>query len=109
MTITTANNGQLVIEDIPSIPKQLLEDLNRYQNVRSAPFQGFSDDALSIYISTRFGDVSQIHRVDSAGGDRKQLTFFKEPITNIFRQAKSNQIPLNGDTETSASKNVKPW
>jgi len=94
---TTANNGQLVMEDIPAIPNQLVEDLNRYQNVRSAPFRGFTTDAKSIYISTRFGDVSQIHKVDNAGGARKQLTFFKEPISSITRQPNSNNIAFTMD------------
>jgi dipeptidyl aminopeptidase/acylaminoacyl peptidase len=97
ITTTTANNGQLVMEDIPVIPNQLVEDLNRYQNVRSAPFRGFTADAKSIYISTRFGDVSQIHKVESAGGARKQLTFFKEPIGSISRQPNSNNIAFTMD------------
>ena len=36
ITKTTANNGNLVMEDVPPIPEQLVETLNRYQNVRSA-------------------------------------------------------------------------
>ncbi|MGJ8681818.1 S9 family peptidase [Paraglaciecola sp.] len=94
---TTANNGQLVMEDIPPIPDQLVTDLNRYQNVRSAPFRGFSENGESIYVSTRFGDVNQIHQVDKAGGARKQLTFFKEPIGGIFPQPNSNNIAFNMD------------
>ena len=74
------NNGNLVLEDIPAIPPQLVLDLNRYQNVRSAGFQGWSNDGKSIYITTRFADVMQLHRVDQAAGARRQLTFFKEPI-----------------------------
>ncbi|MCO4822420.1 MAG: S9 family peptidase [Flavobacteriaceae bacterium] len=97
VNITTANNGQLVMEDIPAIPSQLVEDLNRYQNVRSAPFRGFSKDAKSIFITTRFGDVSQLHKVDSAGGARQQLTFFKEPISGISRQPNSDNIAFTMD------------
>jgi dipeptidyl aminopeptidase/acylaminoacyl peptidase len=94
---TTANNGNLVMQDIPEIPNRLVNDLAQYQNVRSAPFRGFSEDSSSIYISTRFGDVSQIHRVDSAGGARHQLTFFKEPIGGVTKKPDSNQIAFTMD------------
>ena len=48
----TANNGNLVMQDVPEIPQQLVEDLNRYQNVRSAPFRDFTADGKSVYVST---------------------------------------------------------
>ncbi len=97
VTITTANNGNLVMQNIPEIPPRIVSDLNQYQNVRSAPFRGFSKDANSIFISTRFGDVSQIHRVDSSGGARKQLTFFKEPIGGVSRRPGSNELAFTMD------------
>ncbi|MEM1175332.1 MAG: alpha/beta fold hydrolase [Pseudomonadota bacterium] len=82
----TANNGNLVMEDVPEIPQQIVNDLNRYQNVRSAGFRGFSADDDSVFISTRFGDVSQIHRVDRPMGARHQLTFDVEPIGGLTRR-----------------------
>jgi len=97
VTQSTANNGNLVMQDIPEIPKEIVDSLNRYQNVRSAPFQGFSQDGTSIYISTRFGDVSQLHRVDKPGGARHQLTFFDEPIGSISRQPDGDMIAFTMD------------
>lgn len=94
---TNANNGSLVMEDVPPIPDSLTKELNRYQNVRSAPFLGFSADGNSIFISTRFGDVSQLHRVDMAGGARHQMTFFNEPISGVKRQPGSNHILFSMD------------
>ena len=38
--IRTANNGNLIMEDVPEIPAEIVESLNRYQNVRSASFRG---------------------------------------------------------------------
>jgi hypothetical protein len=32
----TTNNGNLVLEDIPEIPRSIAQRLNRFQNVRSA-------------------------------------------------------------------------
>ena len=34
-----------------------------------------------LLIATRFGDVDQLHVVDHAGGERRQITFLREPIT----------------------------
>lgn len=97
VNVRTANNGNLVMEDVPKIPQQIVDDLNRYQNVRSAPFRGFTKDGESIYIATRFGDVSQLHRVDMAGGARHQLTFFKEPISGVSRQPNGDKIAFTMD------------
>ena len=80
------NNGNLVLQDISVIPDQIVADLNRYQNVRSAGFLGWTQDGKSLYVRTRFGDVAQIHAVSAAGGARTQLTFFDAPIGAVSRQ-----------------------
>ena len=41
-----ANNGNIVMEDIPEIPTSIVKDLNRYQNVRSAGFRGWTQDGI---------------------------------------------------------------
>mgnify|MGYP000084286275 CR=1 FL=1 len=69
----TANNGNLVMEDVPEIPAEIVDGLNRYQNVRSAAFRAWSEDGNSLFVSTRFGDVSDLHRVDMPGGARHQI------------------------------------
>lgn len=97
VTERTANNGNLVMQDIPEIPQQIVTDLNRYQNVRSAPFRDFTQDGNSLYISTRFGDVSQLHKVEKPGGTRQQLTFFKEPIGSVSRQPDGDMIAFTMD------------
>ena len=81
----TLNNGNLVLQSIPVIPVSMIEDLNRYQNARSASFQAWSLDGKSLFVRTRFGDVPQIHKVSTPGGARSQLTFFSEPIGSINR------------------------
>ncbi|HKL62737.1 MAG TPA: S9 family peptidase [Woeseiaceae bacterium] len=82
----TLNDGNLVLEDIPAIPQTIVDDLNRYQNVRSASVLDWTADGDSLYVSTRFGEVRQIHRVDMPGGARQQLTFFDEPVSQVSRQ-----------------------
>lgn len=82
---TVVNNGNLVMEDIPPIPQSIVNDLNRYQNLRSAGFLDWSADGRGIYVSTRFGELNQVHYVDHPGGARLQLTFFDEPIMVLQR------------------------
>ncbi len=95
--VRTANNGNLVMQDIPPIPEEIVADLNRYQNVRSATFREWTEDGKGVYISTRFGDVNQIHRVAMPGGARHQITFFDEPVGGVNRQPGGNNVIFTRD------------
>jgi dipeptidyl aminopeptidase/acylaminoacyl peptidase len=95
--VRTTNNGNLVMEDIPEIPAEIVADLNRYQNTRSASFRDWTEDGNGIYISTRFGDVSQLHRVDMPGGARHQVTFYNEPIGGVERQPGGAKVIFTRD------------
>ncbi len=95
--VRKANNGNVVLEDIPEIPRSVVDSLNRYQNIRGAYFDAWMKDGKSIYITTRFGDVSQLHRVDMPGGARRQLTFFQEPIGAVVRQPGGNLLSFTRD------------
>ena len=72
--------GNLVIENIPDIPNELRERLNQYQNTRGASPSSWSPNGNALLMSTRFAETSQIHIINTPGGARKQLTFFKEPV-----------------------------
>jgi len=95
--VRTANDGNLVMQDIPPIPAEIVADLNRYQNVRSAAFREWAEDGRSVYISTRFGDVDQIHRVAMPGGARHQITFYDEPVGGVNRQPGGRNIIFTRD------------
>jgi dipeptidyl aminopeptidase/acylaminoacyl peptidase len=95
----TANDGQLVMEDIPAIPPTLGHSIARYQNIRAAWISGWSEDSKSIYIKTRFGPVSQLHRVDIPGGARVQLTFGDEPIGEVATQPRGELLALTRDRD----------
>jgi dipeptidyl aminopeptidase/acylaminoacyl peptidase len=82
----TVNDGNVVLEDVPEVPESLRAQLNRYLNTRRAGFADWVGEGEGLYITTRFGDVSQLHRVDAPGGARHQLTFFDEPIGGIVRR-----------------------
>ncbi len=92
-----ANNGNLVMEDVPEIPADIVDSLNRYQNVRSGTFREWTDDGEGIFITTRFADTEQLHRVDLPGGARRQLTFFAEPISGINRQPGGSTLLFTRD------------
>jgi dipeptidyl aminopeptidase/acylaminoacyl peptidase len=72
--------GPLVIEGIPDIPAPLSEGLLRYQNTRSAQLFDWNIGGRGILIGTRFGETTQVHLVEAPGGDRRQITFYNEPI-----------------------------
>lgn len=71
--------GQIVYDGVPETPDALKATIAPYYNARSAVFEDWMGDG-SILIATRFGDVSQIHRVAAPGAARTQLTFFNEPV-----------------------------
>ena len=94
---TTANDGNLIMEDVPPIPGRIVDTLNRFQNVRAATFRDWTEDGKGLYITTRFADVDQLHRVDMPGGARHQLTFYNEPIGNVSRQPKGDRLLFTRD------------
>ena len=93
----TANDGQLILHDVPEIPAELVQRLNRYQNVRSAAFIDWTLDGKGVYIRTRFGEISQLHRVSQPGGTRQQLTWFPEPIGQIARRSGQHTLAITMD------------
>lgn len=75
-----APNGNLVVEGVPKIPKAVAENVERYNNYRSATFASWHPTRREMLISTRFADVPQIHVVKMPGGARSQLTFYPDPV-----------------------------
>ncbi|MFQ5350769.1 MAG: S9 family peptidase, partial [Thermoanaerobaculia bacterium] len=94
ITDRTANNGNVVLEGVPEIPAELTSRLNRYLNVRSASFRSWTRDGSGMFVTTRFGEVSQLHRVDSPGSSRRQLTFFPEPMRDADRRPGGSDLLL---------------
>ncbi|MFL2723096.1 MAG: alpha/beta fold hydrolase [Gammaproteobacteria bacterium] len=103
---TTENNGNLILEDIPPIPQNLKDDLRKFQNVRSGSFRGFDASGKQLYISTRFGNVSQLHLVKSPNGARNQITYFEEPIGSIRKQPNGNLIAFTMDSGGSENAQI---
>lgn len=94
---TEANGGNLVMEDIPPIPAEIVSSLNQYQNVRSATFRAWTTGGDGLYVSTRFADTTQLHRVDMPGGARHQLTFDREPMGGVSAQPNGSKLLFTRD------------
>ncbi len=81
----------LVVEGVPPIPAAVAETVARYTDYRTASLQSWHPTRRQMLISTRFGDVPQIHLVKMPGGARTQLTFFPDRVLGASFQ------PTTGD------------
>lgn len=70
----------LIIENIPPIPHELIQRFETYQHVRAASFRDWLPNDQGVLIATRFGESYQLHTVENPKGMRRQLTFFTEPV-----------------------------
>jgi len=91
--VERVESGNRISENIPAIPAELLDQLNRYQNTRAAAFAGWTKEGC-VLIATRFAETAQAHRVCAPLGMREQLTFYPEPVSNLA--AAPAQSPRNG-------------
>ncbi len=73
--------GAQIFENVPEAPQGVKDSLARYQNARSAYFADWLPDG-SMLIRTRFGATNQLHHVASPGADRRQLTFYDDPVAS---------------------------
>lgn len=71
-------------ENVPAIPREMIDRLQQYQSVRGASLAGWSPDGRGMLIRTRFGNSTQLHRVYGPGSRREQITFFEEPVGGQF-------------------------
>lgn len=79
-TIPVGSN--LVVEGIPALETGIIEEVKPYTEARGAGLAAWHPVNRQMIISTRFGNASQLHQVKMPGGDRKQITFFDEPLGN---------------------------
>jgi hypothetical protein len=70
-----------VMENIPSIPTSLVEEVKNFTEARSASFVDWHPLKKEMLITTRFGNSNQLHYIKFPGGDRKQITFFEDAVS----------------------------
>ena len=95
---TLAVPGSIRAEGVPPVPASLAEELNLYQNIRSASFQDWDKNGdRAMYITTRFADTPQAHYVASPGGLRRQLTFFDNRVLGVAARPRFSQFLFGKD------------
>lgn len=80
------------VEGVPPVPVALTDALAPYASARQALLLGWHPSKRQILISTRFGNVPQIHAVAGPGMDRRQLTFFRDGVRGVL-----SYEPTRGD------------
>ena len=74
----------LVADGIPAVPQALVEETRPYMEFRTAAFRGWDPVTRSMLISTRFGNVAQLHTVAGPGMARNQISFEAEPVSGGY-------------------------
>ena len=97
MAVRRINDGNVVLDGVPEIPVELGERLLRYENVRSASFATWAEGGRGLYVVTRFGETSQLHKVEMPRGARSQLTFLSEPVTGAERRPGTGELLFGMD------------
>jgi dipeptidyl aminopeptidase/acylaminoacyl peptidase len=77
--LRVVDDGIVRVEGAPDVPEALRARLNQYLEVRWASFRDFDAAAKTVLVSTRLGEVAQIHELAMPGGARTQITFDPEP------------------------------
>jgi dipeptidyl aminopeptidase/acylaminoacyl peptidase len=72
--------ASIAARNVPSIPKERVADLLPYENIRTAILADWHPTERKIYIRTRFAQSVQLHEVAMPMGDRRQLTFYNDPL-----------------------------
>lgn len=70
----------MVVDGAPPVPLELAEASRPYMEFRSAGFSGWNAADRSMLITTRFGNVAQLHRVAAPMMARTQISFEAEPV-----------------------------
>lgn len=95
--VQTRQVGTARLENVPEIPQDIRDAVQRYQNYREARFQDWLPDG-SMLITTRFGSTFQVHHVPAPGAARRQLTYYSEPVGGAKTVPGKNRFVLTRDT-----------
>jgi dipeptidyl aminopeptidase/acylaminoacyl peptidase len=77
-----APGDNLVVDGVPKIPASLVETAGRYGSYRRAGLADWHPVKREMLIATRFAETSQLHLLAMPGGERQQLTFYPDAVTN---------------------------
>ena len=94
---TVPKPAALTAEEMPPIPLAIAERARPYLESRGAGFAGWDPNARAVLISTRFANVSQLHRVAQPMGARTQISFEAEPVSGTYAPTKGDVIVVSKD------------
>ncbi len=87
----------LTAEEMPPIPLELAARVRPYLESRGAGFAGWDPNTRAVLISTRFANVSQLHRIAMPMGARTQISFEAEPVSGSYAPTKGDVILVTKD------------
>lgn len=87
----------LTAEQIPALPLALAERARPYLESRGAGFAGWDPKDRAVLISTRFANVSQLHRVAMPMGARTQISFEAEPVGGSYAPKQGDVLLVRKD------------
>jgi dipeptidyl aminopeptidase/acylaminoacyl peptidase len=70
----------LVADGLPAVPQELAARTRPYMEFRTAGFSGWNARDRTMLVSTRFGNVAQLHSVAGPLMMRRQISFEVEPL-----------------------------
>ncbi|HYN21051.1 MAG TPA: S9 family peptidase, partial [Thermoanaerobaculia bacterium] len=83
----------IVARNVPQIPQAGSDELLPYENLRTANFADWHPTERRILIRTRFAESPQLHEVAMPMGDRRQLTFYRDPVqVGLYRPGHPSQV-----------------
>ena len=85
----------LTAEGIPPLPLALAANARTYLEARGAGFAGWDPKTRAILITTRFANVSQLHRVAMPMGARTQISFEAEPVNGSYAPQKGDVVVVS--------------
>ena len=99
MTLSAQVPDNLVVEGVPAHPAELLQDVGRYLEFRTASFASWHPVRREMLVGTRFADTMQLHVVAQPGGARRQMTFSAEPVAGgVFEPVQGRFIVFSQDS-----------
>lgn len=95
--LTVPVPAAITAEGMPPVPLAIAESARPYLESRGAGFAGWDPNARAVLISTRFANVSQLHRVAQPMGARTQISFEAEPVSGTYAPTKGDVIVVSKD------------
>jgi dipeptidyl aminopeptidase/acylaminoacyl peptidase len=91
----------LTADGIPPVPNEIVTATRPYMEFRTASFQGWDPASRAMTISTRFGNVAQLHSVAGPMMARRQISFESEPVSGYHAPGDGTLVVMkdNGGDE----------